>query len=177
MVLYHKHHQLESAKTSLNPMLIMVDLKKIIICLFVFGCTGLSSLLHRDFPQLRRAGATPCLPCAGFSLPWPLLLWSTGSRCRAAAVAARGLSSCWPWGTQASVVVAQGFISYGSWALKHTGFGSSGSVVVAHRTVDFYISYDFLNFYIVNPRPQYKILREPSQYKVSVGCGTLQSDL
>ena len=28
MVLYHQHHQLESAKTSLNPMLIMVDLKK-----------------------------------------------------------------------------------------------------------------------------------------------------
>ena len=36
------------------------------------------------------------LQCAGFSLPWLLLLQSTGSRCA-------GSSSC---GTQASVVVA-----------------------------------------------------------------------
>ena len=48
--------------------------------IFVFGCVG--SLLR----------------CAGFSLPWLLLLWSTGSRCM-------GFSSC---GTRASVVVARG---------------------------------------------------------------------
>ena len=53
-------------------------------------CTG--------FLQLRRAGATPPLWCAGFSLQWPLLLWSTGPR-RA------GLSSC---GTWASVVGVHG---------------------------------------------------------------------
>ena len=31
------------------------------------------------------------LPCAGFSLPWLLLLWSTGSRCAGSVVVAHGL--------------------------------------------------------------------------------------
>ena len=33
----------------------------------------------------------------GFSLRWLLLLWSTGSRCQASVGVARGLSSCGTW--------------------------------------------------------------------------------
>ena len=39
------------------------------------------------------SGGYSSLRCAGFSLRW-LLLWSTGSRCSASVVVARGLSSC-----------------------------------------------------------------------------------
>ena len=48
------------------------------------------------------------LQCVGFSLRWLLLLWSTGSR-------HVGFSSC---GSRASVVVAWGLGSCGSWALE-----------------------------------------------------------
>ena len=53
-------------------------------------------------------GGYSSLRCAGFSLRWLLLLWSTGSRCA-------GFSSC---GTWASVVMAHGLSSCGSWALE-----------------------------------------------------------
>ena len=60
------------------------------IYLFIFGCIGSS------------------LRCAGFSLQWLLLLWSTGSR-------HAGFSSCGMW---ASVVVALGLSSCGLQALE-----------------------------------------------------------
>ena len=50
MVLYHQHHQLESAKTSLNPMLIMVDLKKIIVFLFLVAL-GRHRCCRETFPS------------------------------------------------------------------------------------------------------------------------------
>ena len=47
--------------------------------------------------------------CTDFSLQWPLLLWSTGSRCA-------GFNNC---GMRASVVVARGLSSCGSQAPEH----------------------------------------------------------
>ena len=52
------------------------------------------------------SGGYSLLRCAGFSLRGLLLLWSLGSR-------RTGFSSC---GTRASVVVARGLSSCGSWA-------------------------------------------------------------
>ena len=71
-----------------------------IYLLLFWGCVG-SSLLHAGFLYLRRAGATPhrgvwVSHCRGFSC------------CRARAL-----------GTRASVVVARGLRSCGSWALEH----------------------------------------------------------
>ena len=54
------------------------------IYLFIFGCSE-SSLLNSGFLQLQQAGATLQLQCAGFSLLWLLLLWS--SLCSMASVA------------------------------------------------------------------------------------------
>ena len=70
-----------------------------LIYLFIFGCVG-SSLLHAGFLQLLRAGATLCggvraSHCGGFSC------------CGAQALSVR-----------ASVVVACGLSSCGSWALE-----------------------------------------------------------
>ena len=72
------------------------------IYLFIFCCVG-SSLLHVGFLQLWRAGGYSSLQCAGFSLRWLLLLWSTGSR-------GSGFSSC---GSQA---LERRLSSCGSWA-------------------------------------------------------------
>ena len=57
---------------------------------FIFGCTG-SSLLHAVFSSCSKRGSS--LQCAGFSLRWLLLLWSTSVR-------------------------HTGFSSYGRWALE-----------------------------------------------------------
>ena len=67
--------------------------------MFIFGCIG-SSLLHAGLLQLRRAGAT--------------------LRCGAQASHCGGLSCCRAWvpGAQASVVVAHGLSSCGSWSLE-----------------------------------------------------------
>ena len=65
------------------------------IYLFIFGCVG-SSLLHAGFLQLRQAGAT-------------LRGGVRASRC--------GDFSC--CAARASVVVARGFSSCGSWGLEH----------------------------------------------------------
>ena len=53
-------------------------LKKIFFNLFIFGCVG-SSLL-RGLSLGAVSGGYSSLRCAGFSLRWLLLLWSTGSR-------------------------------------------------------------------------------------------------
>ena len=66
-------------------------LKFLLINLFIYGCVG-SLLLCVGFLQLQRAGATLSLWCAGFSLQWLLLLWSTGSRCAGSVVVAHGFS-------------------------------------------------------------------------------------
>ena len=70
------------------------------IYLFIYGCIA-STLLRTGFLQLQRAGAilhcgAQASHCSGFSC------------CRA-----------WALGTQASVVVACGLSSCGSWALEH----------------------------------------------------------
>ena len=49
--------------------------------LFVFGCSGRPLLLAGSL-SLRRAGAALSLWRVGFSLQWPLFLWSTGPRAR-----------------------------------------------------------------------------------------------
>ena len=71
------------------------------IYLFSFGCVG-SSLLHAGFLQLWRVEAT--LHCGAWA-----------SHCR-------GFSCCraWALGVRASVVVACGLGSCGSWALEHS---------------------------------------------------------
>ena len=78
---------------------------------FIFGCPG-SSLLCRLFSSCGKRGllghSVACLGRSGFSLQWFLLLWSTDSR------------------HMASVVSAQGLISYGSWALECAGFSRCG---------------------------------------------------
>ena len=43
------------------------------------------------------SGGYSSLQCAGFSLRWLLLLWSTGSRRAGSVVVARGLSNCGLW--------------------------------------------------------------------------------
>ena len=60
------------------------------IYLFIFGCVG-SSLLCMGFLLVAASKGYSSLRCVGFSLQWPLLLWSMGSRCT-------GFSNC---GTQA----------------------------------------------------------------------------
>ena len=57
--------------------------------LFIFGCVG-SSLLCAGFSLVVASGGYSLLRCAGFSLRWLLLLWSTGSR-------HTGFSSCGAW--------------------------------------------------------------------------------
>ena len=66
------------------------------IYLFIFGCVG-SSLLHVGFLQLLRAGATlrggvRASHCGGFSCCGTQALGA-----RASVVVARGLSSCGSW--------------------------------------------------------------------------------
>ena len=51
----------------------------------------------RRFSLVVVSGGYSLLWCAGFSLWWLLLLWSTGSRAQASVVAACGLSSCGMW--------------------------------------------------------------------------------
>ena len=84
-----------------------VNLIILFIYLFIFGCVG-SSLLHAGFSLVVASGGCSSLRCVGVSLQWLLLLPSTAL------------------GAQASVVVAPGLSSCGSWALE------AGSVVVAH---------------------------------------------
>ena len=76
------------------------------IYLFIYfwgGCVW-SSLLRSGFSLVAASGGSSLLQCAGFSLRWLLLLWSTGSRCA-------GFSSC---GSPGSVVVARRLSSCGS---------------------------------------------------------------
>ena len=79
------------------------------IYLFIYFWLRWVFLALRGFSLGAVIGGYSSLWCAGFSLRWLLLLWSTGSR-------HTGFSSC---GMQASVVVAHGL-----W--------STGLVVVAH---------------------------------------------
>ena len=46
---------------------------------FIFGCVG-SSFAVRVLSLVAASGVYSLLRCAGFSLRWLLLLWSTGSR-------------------------------------------------------------------------------------------------
>ena len=65
----------------------MLFLKKLIY--FIFHWVG-SSLLHTGFSLVVTSRGYSSLQCAGFSLWWLLLLWSTGSR-------HVGFSSCGAW--------------------------------------------------------------------------------
>ena len=56
------------------------------IYLFIFVCIG-SLLLHVSFSLIAASRGQSLLWCTGFSLWWPLLLWSMGSR-------HAGFSSC-----------------------------------------------------------------------------------
>ena len=58
---------------------------------FILSCIG-SLLLHAGFSLVAASGGYPPLRCAGFSLRWPLLLQSMGSRRAGSVVAAHGLS-------------------------------------------------------------------------------------
>ena len=59
--------------------------------LFIFGCVG-SLLLRAGFSLVVASGGYSLLRCAGFSLPWLLLLRSTGSRHVGSVVVAHWLS-------------------------------------------------------------------------------------
>ena len=78
----------------------------------------------RGLSLVAASGVYSLLQCAGFSLRWPLLLQSTGSRCTA-------FSSCSTWAQQLwhmdPVFVALGPSICGTRALEHTGFGSCGA--------------------------------------------------
>ena len=67
----------------------------LLIYLFIFGCAG-SSLL-RELSLVAVIGGYSSLWCAGFSLRWLLLLWSTGSGTWASVATAHKLSSCGSW--------------------------------------------------------------------------------
>ena len=64
-------------------------LKIYFIIYFSFGCVG-SLLLRAGFSLVAESRGYSSLRCAGFSLRWLLLLWSTGSR-------RVGFSSCGTW--------------------------------------------------------------------------------
>ena len=81
-----------------KPDILRVFFKKLIY--FIFGCVG-SSLLHVGFSLVAASRDYSSLRCAVFSLRWLLVL------------GARAL------GARASVVVAHGLSSCGSWALEH----------------------------------------------------------
>ena len=89
---------------------------------FLFGCIG-SSLLSAGFLQLRRVGGYSSLWCVGFSLRWLLLLWSMGCRCTASVAVARGLSSCGSWALERRLssrgTLAQ--LLHGMWNLPGPG--------------------------------------------------------
>ena len=61
-----------------------------LINLFIYGCVG-SLLLRRGLSLAAVSWGYSSLWCAGFSLRWLLLLWSTGSR-------AHGLQELWRTG-------------------------------------------------------------------------------
>ena len=65
--------------------------KCLFIYLFIFGCVG-SSFSMRGLPLVAASGGHSSSRCAGFSLPRPLLLPSTGSRCAGSVVVAHGPS-------------------------------------------------------------------------------------
>ena len=67
---------------------------------FIFGCVG-SLLLQAGFSLVAVSGGCSSSLCAGFSLQWLLLL------------------GAWALGARASVIVAHGLSSCGSWALEH----------------------------------------------------------
>ena len=54
----------------------------LIYLFFIFGCTG-SLLLHLGFSLVEASRDYSLLRCTGFSLPWPPLLRSAGSRAQA----------------------------------------------------------------------------------------------
>ena len=60
-------------------MIAMIILIILFIYLFIYGCVG-SLLLHAGFSLVAASGGYSSLWCAGFSLRWLLLLWSTGWR-------------------------------------------------------------------------------------------------
>ena len=109
------------------------------IYLFSYGCVG-SSFLRAGFLQLWRGRGYSLLRCAGFSLQWPLLLQSTGSRCV-------GFSSCgtwaqqlWPTGSRARAqqlwctgLVAPWYVG-SSWTRDQTRIPCIGRRILNHCT-------------------------------------------
>ena len=61
------------------------------IYLFIYGCFG-SSFLCEGFSLVAAGGGHSSSRCAGLSLSWPLLLWSTGSRPAGSVIVAHGPS-------------------------------------------------------------------------------------
>ena len=55
-----------------------------------FGDTG-SSLLCTRLSLIVANGGYSSLQCLGFSMPWLVLLWNTGSRCTSSVVVVHGL--------------------------------------------------------------------------------------
>ena len=92
--LVHGHY---SFNILLNSICYFLKLIYFILFIYIFGCVG-SSLLHVGFSLVVASGGYSSLQCAGFSLRWLLLLWSTGSRHAGSVVVAHGLSCSAPCG-------------------------------------------------------------------------------
>ena len=67
------------------------------IYLFIYFWLCWVFVAARGLSLLAASGGYSSLRCAGLSLQWLLLLWSTGSRHMGSVVVARGLSSCGSW--------------------------------------------------------------------------------
>ena len=64
------------------------------ICLFIYFWLHWVFTGARGLSLVAVSGGYSSLQCAGFSLQWLFLLWSTGSRSAGFSSVARGLSSC-----------------------------------------------------------------------------------
>ena len=84
---------------------------------FIFGCVG-SFLLHAGFSLVAASGGYSLLQCAGFSLQWLLLLWSTGSRHVGFSRCGMQAQQLWLLGSRAQ---AQQLWHMGLVALRHVG--------------------------------------------------------
>ena len=74
----------------LNVFCFLCFLKFIYLFIFTFGCVGSSFLYEGSL--FAASGGHSSSRCAGLSLPQPLLLWSTGSRCAGSVIVAHGRS-------------------------------------------------------------------------------------
>ena len=81
---------IQTLTTSISEWLVFLFFVFLNYYLFIFGCVG--SVSVRGLSPVEASGGHSSSRCAGVSLSWPLLLWSTGSRRAGSVVVAHGPS-------------------------------------------------------------------------------------